>query len=377
MGLSLSGTSQRARWRGEIVQLPLRSHCKIAVELWYRHHFMQSGAAMTVRKIDAFAHILSEPVLAKLQDVMPGFLKSPNFTYRPAVADIAVRLEMMDRFPGYEQILTLTGPPLVDWLDDKGAGELARRNNDSFAELVAKYPDRFTGFAAEVSLPNVEFAIAEAERSVKDLGALGVQIYTNAKGRPLDEPEFLPFFDALDGLGVPIWIHPARTAAFPDYLTEETSKYSLWQKFGWPYETAVCMARLIYSGIFRRHPDLAILTHHAGGIVPHLAGRLTLHHEDEIMRRSQGIPEDFSAEETMAAYQHFYGDTVFSGAHHPLACALEFFGTDRLLFATDTPYGSEGGEMFIRETILAVEEHAEIAAALFHENAERVLNIPS
>lgn len=327
------------------------------------------------RKIDAFAHILSEPVVEGLREVMPAYFSTPNVRYRPAIADLSARLSMMDRYPGYEQVLTLTGPPLVDWLDQKGAAEMARRSNDSLAELVASHPDRFTGFAADVSLPDVEFAIGEAERAVHDLGALGVQIYTNAKGRPLDEEEFAPFFDQIADLDVPVWIHPARSASFADYESETSSKFSLWQKFGWPYDTTVCMARLIYSGIFRTHPDLVLLTHHAGGVVPHLAGRLVLHHEDEEMRRSVGIPEDFSAEETLASYRHFYGDTVFSGAHHPLSCALEFFGTDHLLFATDMPYGAEGGELFIRETILAVEEHPEVAPALFCENAERALGL--
>ncbi|HVB07281.1 MAG TPA: amidohydrolase family protein [Acidimicrobiales bacterium] len=327
------------------------------------------------RKIDAFAHILTAPVVDKLAEVIPAFLTTPNITHRPAISDVDVRLTMMDRYPGYQQILTLTGPPLVDWLDEPGAAEMARRSNEALAELVAARPEHFCGFAADVSLPDVDFAVAEAERAVRDLGALGVQIYTNAKGRPLDEEEFLPFFDAVAALGVPVWIHPARTAAFADYASESTSKFSLWQKFGWPYDTTVCMARLIYSGLIRRHPDLVLLTHHAGGVVPHLAGRLVLHHEDEEMRRSVGIPEDFSAEETLDSYRHFYGDTVFSGAHHPLDCALEFFGSDHLLFATDMPYGAEGGELFVRETILAVEERPDVAGALFQDNAERILGV--
>ena len=330
---------------------------------------------MVERKIDAFAHIVTEPVLARLGERRPAFVASPNFTYRPAISDIAIRLAMIERYPGYEQILTLAGPPLVEWLEDDAAVELSVRHNDALARLVADHPDHFTGFAAEVALPDVEFAIKEAKRSVEELGALGVQIYTNVRGRPLDDAEFAPFFDALAALDVPIWIHPSRSAKFADYETEEESKYSLWQKFGWPYETAVCMARLVYSGVFRRHPELRILTHHAGGIVPHLAGRLVLHHEDEPMRRSMGIPEDFTAQETLAGYRSFYGDTVFSGAHHPLSCALEFFGADHLLFATDMPFGAEGGELFIRETILAVEEEPTVASAIFHENAERVLGL--
>jgi predicted TIM-barrel fold metal-dependent hydrolase len=329
----------------------------------------------TGRKIDAFAHILSAPVVDALQERMPAYLATPNITYRPAIADLDARLTMMDRYPGYEQILTLTGPPIVDWLEGVEAADMTRRSNDWLAATTSERRDHFTGFAADVSLPDVEFAIDEARRAVRDLGALGVQIYTNAKGRPLDEEEFVPFFDAIAELGVPVWIHPARTAAFADYQSESTSKYSLWQKFGWPYDTSICMARLIYSGIFRRHPDLVLLTHHAGGVVPHLAGRLVLHHEDEEMRRSVGIPEDVSAEEVLGAYRNFYGDTVFSGAHHPLSCALEFFGEDHLLFATDMPYGAEGGELFVRETILAVEEHPDVADALFFENAERILQI--
>jgi predicted TIM-barrel fold metal-dependent hydrolase len=330
---------------------------------------------MTSPKIDAFAHILSAPVADRLRDVMPGYFKNPNFTQRQVLTDLSARLEMMDRYPGYQQVLTLTGPPLVDWLDAPEVGEIAMHNNEALADLVGRHPGHFRGFAAEVALPHVDFAIAEAKRAVNEFGALGVQIYTNAKGRPLDEDEFVPFFDALASLHVPIWIHPARTADFPDYLTEQTSKYSLWQKFGWPYETAVCMARLIYSGLFRRHPDLVVLTHHAGGIVPHLAGRLVLHHENVEMRRGMGIPEDFTTEEVMSSYRHFYGDTAFSGAHHPLDCALEFFGADRLLFGTDTPYGAEGGEEFIRETIRAVEDHPDLASALFYENAVRVLDL--
>jgi aminocarboxymuconate-semialdehyde decarboxylase len=329
------------------------------------------------RKIDAFAHILTAPVVEALAEKVPAYFTTPNITYRPAIADLGVRLSMMDRYPGYEQILTLTGPPIVDWLEGAQATEVTRRSNDWLAETTAARPNHFTGFAADVSLPDVDFAISESWRAVRDLGALGVQIYTNAKGRPLDDDEFVVFFDAISELGVPVWIHPARTASFADYQSESSSKYSLWQKFGWPYDTTVCMARLIYSGIFRRHPDLVLLTHHAGGVVPHLAGRLVLHHEDETMRRSAGIPEDFSAEEVLAAYRNFYGDTVFSGAHHPLSCALEFFGTDHLLFATDMPYGAEGGELFVRETIAAVEEHPEICDALFHQNAERILGVGS
>ena len=69
-------------------------------------------------------------------------------------------------------------------------------------------------------------------------------------------------------------MHPARAANFPDYLTEKKSHYEIWWTFGWSYETAAAMARLVFSGIIDKYPNLKIITHHFGGIVPMLEGRI-------------------------------------------------------------------------------------------------------
>ena len=106
------------------------------------------------------------------------------------------------------------------------------------------------------------------------MGALGVQIYTNVAGKPLDHPDFDPFWKAMNKTGTPIWMHPSRTASFPDYQTESKSKYEIWWTLGWSYETAAAMSRLVFSGIMDKYPKLKIITHHFGGIVPMLEGRL-------------------------------------------------------------------------------------------------------
>ena len=93
-------------------------------------------------------------------------------------------------------------------------------------------------------------------------------MYTNVAGKPLDSPEFLPFFEEAARRDIPIWIHPARGADFPDYLTETKSKYEIWWTFGWPYETSAAMSRIVFSGMFDRHPKLKIVTHHMGGMIP-------------------------------------------------------------------------------------------------------------
>jgi len=328
--------------------------------------------------IDVFAHFLTAPVLGALERHRPAFVETPNIRGRRALWSLPDRFAITDRYEGYRQVLSLALPAIVEWAPQAEIRDLVVASNEAMAEIVRDHPTRYAGFVAEVGLPDVELALNEANRAINDLGAVGVQIYTNAGGHPLDEDRFIPFFDEMARLGRPIWVHPTRTEQTPDYASEDASRFMMWQKIGWPYDTTVFMARLVYSGLFRRHPDLDIVTHHGGGLVPHLAGRLRLHHESPQMQRSLGIPEDMGVEEVIAGYQRFYGDTVFSGAAHPLSCTLEFFGSQRVVFATDMPFGAEGGDLFVRESIAAVHDriHDEVErAAVLEGNARRLLRL--
>jgi predicted TIM-barrel fold metal-dependent hydrolase len=331
---------------------------------------------MATPKIDAYTHVIPPNLLEPMRRRLPRFFESANMVGRRALYDLDARLRLMGRFDGYRQILTLASPALEEWAGSEGLA-LARLANDGMAELVGRHPDRFAGFAAAVMLEDVEGSIEELTRAVRELGALGVQIYTNVNGRPLDDPRFEPFFAAVAALDTAIWAHPTRRDDVADYAGELGSRYGINLKFGWPYETVVFMTRLIFSGLLDRHPRLRILTHHAGGFVPHVAGRLTLQHETPEQRRAIGVDERFDESTVLAAYRRFYGDIVFSGAHYPLRCALDFFGPDRLVFATDFPFGAEGGVMFVRETIEAVEElpDPELRHRLFEANARAIFGI--
>lgn len=329
-------------------------------------------------KIDVFPHIFPKPVFDRIGELKPAFTNGPIVAGRPAIYDLDARFRMMDRYDGYVQVLTLAAPPIEDFAQGQDAIDLARLANDSMADLCAKYPDRFLGFAASVSLYDVDDALTEIERAVRDLGALGVQIFTNVRGEPMDEPRFEPLYAKMAELGKVVWIHPTRTEDHPDYVTESKSKYGLFFKFGWPYETTVCISRLIFSGIVERYPDLKFLTHHAGGIIPHLAGRLALRQESSGQRKGLGVDDRFTPQHTVGLYKRFYGDSVFSGAHGPLECALSFFGVDHIMFGTDMPFGDEAGELFVRETIADIEA-AEVSEAerqaLFETNARSLLGI--
>ncbi|MFI5266995.1 MAG: amidohydrolase family protein [Chloroflexota bacterium] len=327
-------------------------------------------------KIDVFPHIFPKPVFDRIGELKPAFTTGPIVAGREAIYDLDARFRMMDRYEDYVQVLTLAAPPIEDFAEGQASTDLATLANDSMAELVRKHPDRFLGFAASISLHDVDSALVEVERAVKDLGALGVQIFTNVKGHPMDEPRFEPLYAKMAELDRVVWIHPARTEDHPDYPNEDRSKYGLFFKFGWPYETTVCISRLIFSGIVERYPNLRFLTHHAGGIIPHLAGRLGLRQESAGQRKGLGVDDRFTPEYTVELYKRFYGDSVFSGAHGPLECAIEFFGLDHIMFGTDMPFGDEAGELFVRETIADIQTLAQAEQqALFETNARNLLRL--
>ena len=127
------------------------------------------------------------------------------------------------------------------------------------AELVQKHPDRFPAFVAAVAMHDMDGAMAELDRAINQLGAKGVQVFTNVAGRPLDSPEFEPLFEAIWKFGLPIWMHPVRTSASSDYASEQLSRFEAWTIMGWPYATSVAMLRLVITGLFDRFPGIKII----------------------------------------------------------------------------------------------------------------------
>lgn len=334
-------------------------------------------------KIDAFPHILPKRFFDRMFDHATGeaaYMRK-RVSAIPVLYDLDERFRVMDRFGDYRQILTLASPPIETLGEPAVTGDLACLANDELADLCARYPDRFVGFAASLAMHDPDACLREIERACGELGALGVQIFTNVNGHPLDEQRFAPIFAAMAELDRPIWVHPARGAAVADYASEERSQYELWWVFGWPYETAIFMSRLALSGILDRHPGLRILTHHGGGMVPHFAGRigpgldqLGARTPDEDLAAVRGTlrrrPYDY--------YRMFYGDTALFGAEHAVRCAIEFFGVDHILFGSDMPFDPEKGPQFIRETIANIEALglSDADRGLIYEgNARRVLGV--
>ena len=333
-------------------------------------------------KIDVFPHILPRQYFDRmLQVAPPGMALQKRMSGIPVLVDVEQRLRVMDRYEGYRQVLTLANPPLEVVGGPQISPELAKLANDGMAEVVARHPDRFPGFVASLPMNNPDAAVKEIDRALDDLQATGVQVYTNVAGRPLDLPEYQPVFDRMAQRDLPIWLHPARPPSVSDYGGEPRSKWDIWWAFGWPYETAAAMARLVFSGIFDRHPKLKIITHHMGSMIPFCAGRVG-GGLDQLGSRTDD-PDDMAALKRLKKrpidyFKMFYGDTALFGAWHAMESGLAFFGADQILFGTDMPFDPEGGNGFVRDTIGAMERMRasdEDKAKIYEGNARRLLRL--
>ena len=338
-------------------------------------------AAMPI-KIDVFNHIFPQPFFKRLQEVIVHKGAIKRWLNIPFLHDLDVRFRMLEEFgPDYRQILSLSAPPIESINPDPGiTRDLARLANDSMADLVRAHPARFPGFIASLPLSDPDESVAELERAVSDLGALGVQVFSNVNGLPLDDPRFWPLFETADRLGCPMLLHPARGAGFADYASESKSKYEIWWTFGWPYETSAAMQRLVFSRLFDRLPDIRILAHHLGAMIPYFEGRIgygldqfgarTADEDYAALRASLGKrPYDY--------FKMFWADTAVFGSRPATECGLTFFGPDQVVFASDAPFDPEGGALYIRETLKVIDS-LEIPEAdrqkIYQGNAERLFN---
>ncbi|MBF9031621.1 amidohydrolase family protein [Rhodobacterales bacterium HKCCE3408] len=337
-------------------------------------------------KIDAFNHIWPEKFYSALKEHLG---EMTDITRRseavPMMTDLDRRFEVMDMFgPDYRQILSLASPPFELYAKEgKDAARLSRLSSEGMAELVAAYPDRFPGWIASppMAAPE-EMRTAELEYAVDTLGANAIQIFTNVSGVALDHPDFASVFAFAAERDLTVFLHPARGANFPDYLTEERSEYEIWWTFGWPYETSAAMARMVFSRIFDRHPGLTVVTHHAGGMVPFFEGRVGPGW-DQMGARTSG--RDLAAVRRglkrphLEYFKEFCADTASFGSSSAIRHAIEFFGEDRVLFASDAPFDPEGGPMYIRETIRCIDSLGlsdDLQKKIYQGNVTRLLNLP-
>ncbi|MDP9028409.1 MAG: amidohydrolase [Actinomycetota bacterium] len=308
--------------------------------------------------IDAFSHFLPRKVLDRYRVIAPNLPALAAFERLPELWDVDVRLESLQAFPDLQQILNFGNPPVETFGDPAVAAMLARMANEELAHIAESHPNRFPAFTAVLPMTDVSLALDELSYSHDQLGARGIQIYTNVLGAPLSDERFRPIFREMARRDLPVLVHPYRTHLVADYPTEEMSEDEIWFTFGWPYETSAFAARMVYSGIFDELPDLKIVLHHFGGMIPSFGGRINLGFQQIFSGRGGGNPvaQDRGISEPVTAhFQKFYADTALNGLPSAVRAGYEFFGSERSVFGSDAPFCQDGGPSFIAGGISAIE----------------------
>jgi len=291
--------------------------------------------------IDIFCHYISRPV-GKLMEKSLYYGPGKQYPYPVQNADVEVRLGLMDKYGVDIQAISQTTPVLMGF----GAGDAAEicrvSNNDNYA-LCKAYPDRFVNICM-ISLFDMKSALKELERSVAELDCRGVTISSNQNGKGLDSPEYFPFYKKLVEYDLPILIHPIHWESYP--LVDNVEAWRLMHVFGWPFDTSQAAWRLVMGGVIDRYPELKIVTHHMGGMLPYFERRMQSSF-DRFWKDK--MPRPLSQ-----YWGNFYGDTAVDGTVAAYPCGYAFFGPDRLMYGSDYPFGWEAGEGYIRDNLAGV-----------------------
>ncbi|HUW63660.1 MAG TPA: amidohydrolase family protein [Spirochaetia bacterium] len=330
-------------------------------------------------KIDIFTHVMLpryKQALYKYADKFPTERAVQD--RRPALTDCEARMRILDPYEDVVQVLSATMPPLEEIAGPKEAAELALICNDEMAEAVARYSQRHLAAIANIPLNNIDIALKETERTIRELGFKGIQIHTRVNGSPLSIDDMMPLYELMVRFDLPIWLHPMRSSNQPDYAEEMVSHNQLFSIFGWPYDTTAAMVRLVFSGIFEKLPTIKFITHHCGGMVPYFSDRIVVHYNNGLERLGT---EHFPGltKHPLDYLKMFYADTALDGnSNYSLECGLSFFGEDHILFGTDMPYDVENGGVSIRETINGIEKMVlsdSTKKKIYEENARTLLHI--
>jgi aminocarboxymuconate-semialdehyde decarboxylase len=224
-------------------------------------------------------------------------------------------------------IQVLSAPPYAFfyWADPQVAMQLVQTLNNALGRAVQDEPERFVGLAT-VPLQDPSAAIEELERAITRLGMKGVAIGASLYGRSLSAPELRPFFGKVQELGVPVFLYPTNTP-----MTDLMPAFYLSNLIGYPTETALAAAHLMFGGVLETFPNLNICLAHGGGTFPALLGRVR--HGARVRPEVRGV----TADAPMDLAKRFYYDTLTHSVR-ALHFLVDMVGCDRIMLGSDYPF---------------------------------------
>ena len=274
-----------------------------------------------------------------------------------------MRLAEMDAAGIDVAVLSQTGPSIQAEPDAALAVRYAQENNDFLAKQVARHPDRLAGFAS-LPMHSPRAAADELTRAVTELGFKGALVNGHTNGTYYDDPAYDEFWDRMQSLGVPLYLHPTDPWILPSaYAGHPELTGAVW---GWGVETGTHALRLLFGGVFDRFPHLKLILGHMGEGLPMLRWRF----DSRFAVYSHGIRLQHRPSE-------YFGRNIVittSGVCSPAAlqCAIGEMGAEAVMFSVDYPYESTAiAADFIEQAPLT----DDVRTLVCHGNAERLLKL--
>jgi predicted TIM-barrel fold metal-dependent hydrolase len=333
-------------------------------------------------RIDFYCHFSAMGVIDYLEAAggpKPHVFRS-LFANTPTLIDAGLRLRLMDEFGISRSVLVplpwLETAPAVH-ADAQKCLQAAQLLNDALAQIAARRNDRFSAVAV-LPTTHPEIMLAELNRAVNELQMAGGMFVTGPTVKRPDHPDYELLYAEASRLDVPLWIHPSRPPLYPDYLDEKDSKYQVWQTLSWLQDSSVAMVRIVFAGVFDRHPKLKLIIHHHGALVPLFAQRMQYGWDYFEQNTGAKQPTEISRP-YIEHFKKFYCDTATQGQEPKLLeLTTAFFGADRVLFGSDAPMDASAGRSFTGDAIASV-EGMDIPAAdkakIFSGNALKLLKL--
>ncbi|EEJ72009.1 amidohydrolase family protein [Lactobacillus ultunensis] len=265
-----------------------------------------------MKKIDAFAHILTPNYYQRMLEIAPNIPKQYSFIKIPTLVDLNKRLELWPD-QNVKQVLSFANINAEDYVDGEQAVKLCEDANSELAKVVADHPDKFVAGVGMLAMNNIAGSCGLLAKIAQNENLVGAQIFTRHLGKSIADPNFEPVLAKAAELNLPLWLHPVFDKRKPDNNLV----------FSWEYELSQAMLQLVQANIFEKYPNLKIIVHHAGAMAPFFAGRI-----DHILNEKQA--NDF---------KKFYVDTAILGNTSALKLAISYYGIDHILFGTDAPFG--------------------------------------
>lgn len=281
-------------------------------------------------------------------------------SYLPKLTGTERRLADMDAMGVAMQALSVSPTQYCYFAEPELAERLVALANGRLAELAAARPDRFVALGT-VALQHPTLAVAQLTHVVERLGMRGVMISTRAGGRELADPALEPFFARAAELSALVFVHPLGCT-----MGERLATHYLSNVIGQPLETTVALSKLIFAGVFDRHPGLLLCAAHGGGYLPFYVGRSDhAYHVRPECRTTARPPSEY-----LCALH--YDCLVYS----PLALRhlIDAVGAERVVVGTDYPF-----DMGLSDPLALLEQTPGLSPrerrAIARDNAARLLGL--